>query len=52
MSIINLVSTTRVKLTLIIMTKFDRKIPYDDLPMLPSKADIKIMCILRKTISE
>lgn len=33
------------------MGKFDRKIPYNDLPMLPPKADIESKRILRKTIS-
>lgn len=33
------------------MTKFDRKIPYNDLPFLPPKADIETKRILRKTIS-
>jgi len=33
------------------MKKFDRKIPYNDLPLLPPKADIETKRILRKTIS-
>jgi len=33
------------------MEKFDRKIPYNDLPLLPPKADIETKQILRKTIS-
>lgn len=33
------------------MSKFDRKIPYNDLPLLPPKADIETKEILRKTIS-
>ncbi|HEY5408460.1 MAG TPA: Fic/DOC family N-terminal domain-containing protein [Ginsengibacter sp.] len=33
------------------MGKFDRKIPYNDLPLLPPKADIETKNILRKTIS-
>ena len=33
------------------MEKFDRKIPYNDLPLLPPKADIETKPILRKTIS-
>ncbi|MFT3904118.1 MAG: Fic/DOC family N-terminal domain-containing protein [Niabella sp.] len=33
------------------MNKFDRKIPYNDLPLLPPKADIETKEILRKTIS-
>ncbi len=33
------------------MSKFDRKIPYNDLPLLPPKADIETKSILRKTIS-
>lgn len=33
------------------MEKFDRKIPYSDLPLLPPKADIETKNILRKTIS-
>jgi Fic family protein len=33
------------------MTKFDRKIPYNDLPLLPPKVDIETRQILRKTIS-
>jgi Fic family protein len=33
------------------MNKFDRKIPYNDLPLLPPKADIETKNILRKTIS-
>lgn len=33
------------------MSKFDRKIPYNDLPLLPPKADIETKDILRKTIS-
>jgi Fic family protein len=33
------------------MGKFDRKIPYNDLPLLPPKADIETKEILRKTIS-
>lgn len=33
------------------MAKFDRKIPYNDLPLLPPKADIETKRILRKTIS-
>jgi len=31
--------------------KFDRRIPYNDLPLLPPKADIETKSILRKTIS-
>lgn len=33
------------------MSKFDHKIPYNDLPLLPPKADIETKEILRKTIS-
>jgi Fic family protein len=33
------------------MSKFDRKIPYNDLPLLPPKADVETKEILRKTIS-
>jgi Fic family protein len=33
------------------MAKFDRKIPYNDLPLLPPKADTETKQILRKTIS-
>jgi Fic family protein len=33
------------------MEKFDRKVPYNDLPLLPPKADIETKKILRKTIS-
>lgn len=33
------------------MEKFDRKIPYNDLPLLPPKADIETKKILRKAIS-
>ena len=33
------------------MTKFDRKTPYNDLPLLPPLADIETKQILRKTIS-
>lgn len=33
------------------MAKFDRKIPYNDLPLLPPKGDIETKNILRKTIS-
>lgn len=33
------------------MTKFDRKIPYNELPLLPPKAEIETKRILRKTIS-
>lgn len=33
------------------MSKFDRKIPYNDLPLLPPKVDIETKKILRKTIS-
>jgi Fic family protein len=33
------------------MAKFNRKIPYNDLPLLPPKADIETKRILRKTIS-
>lgn len=33
------------------MSKFDRKIPDNDLPLLPPKADIETKSILRKTIS-
>lgn len=33
------------------MSKFNRKIPYNDLPLLPPKADIETKNILRKTIS-
>ncbi len=33
------------------MTNFDRKIPYNDLPLLPPKADIETKRILRKAIS-
>jgi hypothetical protein len=32
------------------MNNFDRKIPYNDLPLLPPKADIETKDILRKTI--
>jgi len=33
------------------MDKFNREIPYNDLPLLPPKADIETKAILRKTIS-
>jgi Fic family protein len=33
------------------MNTFDRKIPYNDLPLLPPRADIETKNILRKTIS-
>jgi len=33
------------------MEKFDRRFPYNDLPLLPPKADIESKHILRKTIS-
>lgn len=33
------------------MSKFNREIPYNDLPLLPPKADIETKDILRKTIS-
>ena len=33
------------------MAKFDRRIPYNDLPLLPPKGDIETKNILRKTIS-
>lgn len=33
------------------MEKFDRKVPYNDLPLLPPKVDIETKQILRKTIS-
>ncbi len=33
------------------MGKFDRKVPYNDLPLLPPKADIETKQILRKAIS-
>jgi len=33
------------------MSKFDRKIPYNDLPLLPPKVDVETKEILRKTIS-
>lgn len=33
------------------MGKFDRKIPYNDLPLLPPKAEIETKSVLRKTIS-
>jgi Fic family protein len=33
------------------MSNFDRKIPYNDLPLLPPKTDIETKNILRKTIS-
>ena len=33
------------------MNKFDRKIPYNDLPLLPPEADIETKNILRKVIS-
>jgi Fic family protein len=33
------------------MSKFDSKIPYNDLPLLPPKADVETKEILRKTIS-
>jgi len=33
------------------MDKFNRKIPYNDLPPLPPKADIETKSILRKTVS-
>ena len=33
------------------MSKFNREIPYNDLPLLPPKADIETKSILRKTIS-
>lgn len=40
-----------VKFTLDIMTKFDRKVPYNDLPFLPPKKEIESKSVLRKTIS-
>ncbi|MDR0266402.1 MAG: hypothetical protein LBJ04_24530 [Sphingobacterium sp.] len=33
------------------MNKFDRKYPYNDLPLLPPTKDIETKKILRKTIS-
>jgi Fic family protein len=33
------------------MNKFNRRVPYNDLPLLPPKADIETKSILRKTIS-
>jgi len=33
------------------MGKFDRKIPHNDLPLLPPKADVETKNVLRKTIS-
>ncbi len=33
------------------MSKFDKNIPYNDLPLLPPKADVETKKILRKTIS-
>lgn len=33
------------------MTKFDPKVPYNDLPLLPPKVDIETKQVLRKTIS-
>lgn len=33
------------------MNKFNRKIPYNNLPLLPPKADIETKTVLRKTIS-
>lgn len=33
------------------MAKFDREIPYNDLPLLPPKAEIETKKVLRKTIS-
>lgn len=33
------------------MSKFNREIPYNSLPLLPPKADIETKSILRKTIS-
>ena len=33
------------------MNKFNRKAPYNDLPLLPPKVDIETKEILRKTIS-
>jgi hypothetical protein len=33
------------------MSNFDHKVPYNDLPLLPPKADIETKAILRKTIS-
>jgi Fic family protein len=33
------------------MNNFDRKIPYNDLPLLPPQADIETKSILRKTVS-
>ena len=33
------------------MGKFNRAIPYNDLPLLPPKADIETKNILRKTVS-
>ena len=33
------------------MSNFDRQIPYNDLPLLPPKADIETKNIPRKTIS-
>ncbi len=33
------------------MSKFDRRVPYNDLPLLPPNVDIETKAILRKTIS-
>lgn len=33
------------------MNNFNRKIPYNDLPLLPPKIDVETKAILRKTIS-
>ncbi|WP_241791088.1 Fic/DOC family N-terminal domain-containing protein [Sphingobacterium rhinopitheci] len=32
------------------MSKFDRRVPYNDLPLLPPNVDIETKAILRKTI--
>lgn len=51
MTIFTLVMSTEVKLTLGNMAKYNCKVPYNDLPPLPPKADIESKNILRKTIS-
>jgi hypothetical protein len=46
-----LVLETSVKLSFENMNNFDRKIPYNDLPLLPPETDIETKNIFRKTIS-
>lgn len=46
-----LVVKTSVKITLIKMSNFNPKTPYNNLPDLPPAADIETKKILRKTIS-